>query len=172
MLLDAWMGEQSPSLNIQYILLMAAQKYSLLSDTLSINGRDYLNLMALGLIMAAMAYLAKITLTVAIIVLVSETSNRSLFLASLFASIPIVSILAIVWMHNDGKSGQDIAIFADGVLLLIIPSLICFLLLSYLLRNGWDFYPSLGIGVLATVIAYLIFIRVIERMGWIATQTS
>ena len=152
---------------------MAAQKYSLLSDTLSpLTGRDYLNLMALGLIMAAMAYLAKITLTVAIIVLVSETSNRSLFLASLFASIPIVSILAIVWMHNDGKSGQDIAIFADGVLLLIIPSLICFLLLSYLLRNGWDFYPSLGVGVLATVIAYLIFIRVIERMGWIATQTS
>ncbi len=89
---------------------MAAQKYSLLSDTLSpLTGRDYLNLMALGLIMATMAYLVKITLTVAIIVLVSETSNRSLFLASLFASIPIVSILAIVWTHNDGKSGQDIA---------------------------------------------------------------
>jgi hypothetical protein len=122
--------------------------------------------------MATMAYLAKITLTVAIIVLITETSNRSLFLASLFASIPIVSILAIVWMHNDGKSGEDIAIFADGVLLLIIPSLICFFLISHLLRNGWDFYPSLGIGILATVIAYLIFIRVIERMGWIAIQTS
>jgi len=151
---------------------MVAQKYSLLSDTLSINGEDYLNLVAMGSIMAAIAYLAKITLTVTIIVLITETSNRSLFLASLFASIPIVSILAIVWMHNEGKSGQDIAIFADGVLLLIIPSLLCFFLISYLLRNGWDFYPSLGIGILATVIAYLIFIRVIERMGWIATQTS
>ena len=122
--------------------------------------------------MATIAYLAKITLAVAIIVLITETSNRSLFLASLFASIPIVSILAILWMHNDGKSGEEIAVFADGVLLLIIPSLLCFLLLSYFLRNGWDFFPSLGIGIVATVIAYLIFIRVIERMGWIATQTS
>jgi len=122
--------------------------------------------------MAPIAYLAKITLTVAIIVLITETSNRSIFLASLFASIPIVSVLAILWMHNDGKSGEEIATFADGVLLLIIPSLICFFLLSYLLRNGWDFLPSLGIGIVATVIAYLIFIRFIERMGWIATQTS
>ena len=137
-----------------------------------LGGGDYLNVMAMGLIMTTVAYLAKITLAVAIIVLITETSNRSLFLASLFASIPIVSIIAIVWMHNEGKSGEDIAIFADGVLLLIIPSLLCFALISYLLRNGWDFYPSLGIGILATVIAYLIFIRVIERMGWIATQTS
>jgi hypothetical protein len=135
-------------------------------------GEDYLNLIVMALMMATIAYLAKITLAVAIIVLITETSNRSLFLASLFASIPIVSILAILWMHNDGKSGEEIAVFADGVLLLIIPSLLCFLLLSYLLRNGWDFFPSLGIGIVATVIAYLIFIRVIERMGWIATQTS
>ncbi len=135
-------------------------------------GEDYLNLIVMALMMAPIAYLAKITLAVAIIVLITETSNRSIFLASLFASIPIVSILAILWMHNDGKSGEEIAVFADGVLLLIIPSLICFLLLSYLLRNGWDFFPSLGIGIVATVIAYLIFIRVIERMGWIAIQTS
>ena len=118
--------------------------------------------------MATIAYLAKITLTVAIIVLITETSNRSLFLAALFASIPIVSILAIVWMHNDGKSGQDIAIFADGVLLLIIPSLLCFLLLSYLLRNGWDFYPSLGVGILATVIAYLVLLESLSE--WVGLQ--
>lgn len=118
--------------------------------------------------MATLAYLAKVTLAVAIIVLITETSNRSLFLASLFASIPIISILAILWMHNDGKTSDDIAVFSDGVLLLIIPSLICFFLLSYLLRNGWSFYPSLGIGILATVIAYLIFIQVVERLGWIS----
>ncbi len=151
---------------------MAVQKYSPLSDYYCIIGEDYLNLMTMPLLMAPIAYLAKITLTVAIIVLITETSNRSIFLASLFASIPIVSVLAILWMHNDGKSGEEIATFADGVLLLIIPSLICFFLLSYLLRNGWDFFPSLGIGIVATVIAYLIFIRFIERMGWIATQTS
>lgn len=151
---------------------MAGQKYSPLSDFSVLLGEDYLNLKTMALMMAPIAYLAKITLSVAIIVLITETSNRSIFLASLFASIPIVSILAILWMHNDGKSGEEIAVFADGVLLLIIPSLICFLLLSYLLRIGWDFFPSLGIGIVATVIAYLIFIRVIERMGWIATQTS
>ena len=151
---------------------MAVPKYSPLSDYYRIIGEDYLNLMTIPLLMAPIAYLAKITFTVAIIVLITETSNRSIFLASLFASIPIVSVIAILWMHNDGKSGEEIAIFADGVLLLIIPSLICFFLLSYLLRNGWDFFPSLGIGIVATVVAYLIFIRVIERMGWIATQTS
>jgi hypothetical protein len=151
---------------------MAVQKFLPLSDNSRLLGEDYLNLMAIALLMAPIAYLAKITLTVAIIVLITETSNRSIFLASLFASIPIVSVLAILWMHNDGKSGEEIAVFADGVLLLIIPSLICFFLLSYLLRNGWDFFPSLGVGIVATVVAYLIFIRVIERMGWIATQTS
>ena len=151
---------------------MAVQKFLPLSDNSILIGEDYLNLKAIALLMAPIAYLAKITLTVAIIVLITETSNRSIFLASLFASIPIVSVLAILWMHNDGKSGEEIAVFADGVLLLISPSLICFFLLSYLLRNGWDFFPSLGVGIVATVVAYLIFIRVIERMGWIATQTS
>jgi hypothetical protein len=128
--------------------------------------------MPIAPLMTTMAYVAKITLTVAIIVLITETSNRSIFLASLFASIPIVSVIAIIWMHNDGKSADDIAIFADGVLALIIPSLTCFFILSYLLKNGWNFYPSLGIGIVATVIAYLVFIRVIEKIGWIATQTS
>ena len=135
-------------------------------------GEDFLNLMVMALSMATMAYVVKITLTVAIIVLITETSNRSIFLASLFASIPIVSVIAILWMHNDGKSADDIATFADGVLALIIPSLTCFFILSYLLKNGWSFYPSLGIGIVATVIAYLAFIRVLEKIGWVVTQTS
>ncbi|MFQ3360406.1 MAG: DUF3147 family protein [Candidatus Poseidoniales archaeon] len=91
-----------------------------------------------------------------IIVLASEIAKRSAIFGALIVSIPIVSIMSLTWLYNDTKDVIEVADFAESILWLVLPSTLLFILLPYLLRNGWSFENSMFIGILATVIAYAI----------------
>ena len=54
----------------------------------------------------------KIILTAVIIFAVAQLSQRDTLLAALLASIPLVSVLAMIWMNHDGASGEEIIIFS------------------------------------------------------------
>ena len=62
----------------------------------------------------------------------------------------------MIWLYNDTKDASKVADYADGILWLVIPSLLIFIVTPYLLRKDWSFEAAIGVGVLATVIAYLI----------------
>ena len=59
----------------------------------------------------------KIILTAVIIFAVAQLSQRDTLLAALLASIPLVSVLAMIWMNHDGASGEEIIIFSKTVLI-------------------------------------------------------
>ena len=46
-------------------------------------------------------YIIKIAVTTILVVLISEIARRSSFLAALLASIPLVSVLAMIWLYVD-----------------------------------------------------------------------
>ncbi len=98
----------------------------------------------------------------------SEVARRSELLGALLVSIPLVSILAMIWLHNDTRDAEKIADFAEGVLWLVIPSLVLFIALPVLLRRGVEFWPAMGVAVGLTMVAYLIGLWIASRVGNVA----
>ncbi len=102
-----------------------------------------------------MGYLvAKFAITAAIVVLVSELARRSTLLGAVVASIPLVSVLALIWMYLESPDVERLAGFSADIVWLVAPSLVLFLLLPPLLRHGVGFWWSLGAGIGATALAY------------------
>ncbi len=107
----------------------------------------------------------KILLSSGIIVLVSEIAKKNSFLGGLIASIPLVSVLAILWLYFDTKDIESISALSKSILWLVIPSLALFISLPILLKSGMNFYASLGLSILITMGSYWIMIMILGKMG-------
>lgn len=110
-------------------------------------------------------YVLKIAITTALIVLISEIAKRSTFWGAVLASIPVVSVLAMIWIYTETKDIEKISQFSISVFWLVIPSLVFFILLPLLLKKGIGFYMSLGVSALITLIVYYAMISVFEKIG-------
>ena len=102
-----------------------------------------------------MAYYAvKVLISAALVVLVSELAKRSTVAGAVVASIPLVSVLAMIWLYVDTRDVAQVAALSRGVFWLVLPSLVLFVLLPVLLQRGVGFYASLAASIGATVVAY------------------
>jgi hypothetical protein len=110
-------------------------------------------------------YALKIALSALILVAVAEVAKRSTFWAAALASLPLVSLLAFVWLYLDTGDVQKVAALAGGIFWLVLPSLLLFVLLPLLLRNGLGFWLSLAVSSAATALAYLGMIRLLGMFG-------
>ena len=105
----------------------------------------------------------KIGLTALIIFAVVQVSERSTMLAAVLASIPIVSVLAMMWMNHDGSSSEEIISFSKNIVWLVIPSLLIFIVMPALMTRGWEFYPALGAGLTTTFVGYYLTQLLVEK---------
>lgn len=113
-----------------------------------------------------MLYLAaKAILSGIIIAIVSEVAKKSPGLGALIASLPLVSILAIIWLWHDTSDVGRIASYAEATFWLVLPTLPMFLLLPWLLREGTSFWISLGLSCLLTIALYLLTIWLLPKFG-------
>lgn len=102
-----------------------------------------------------MIYLVtKFAATALIVVLVSELAKRSTLVGAILASIPTVSVLAMIWIYLETRDTGRLAAFSLDVVWLVLPSLVLFLVLPALLRLGVGFWWSLAAGIAATAVAY------------------
>ena len=92
----------------------------------------------------------------AIIVAASEIAKKSTLYGAIVISIPLVSIISIIWLYNGTKDVEQVADYAEGIMWLVIPSLLFFMILPYLLRRDWSFEAAISVGIIATVIAYIL----------------
>jgi hypothetical protein len=110
-------------------------------------------------------YVVKILLTVGVVLAVAEIAKRSTFWGAALASLPLASLLALIWLCVDTHDTQRISDLSHGIFWLVLPSLTLFVLLPYLLRMGWSFWSSLGVACVATVVAYFGVIWCLQRFG-------
>jgi hypothetical protein len=116
--------------------------------------------------MSAWYYVLKIVLTTGLVVLISESSKRSTLLGGLLASVPLVSVLAIVWLFVETRDTAQVAALSKSIFWLVLPSLVLFVLLPVLLARGLQFYWSLAASIGATVVSYYIAIAVARHLGF------
>ena len=96
---------------------------------------------------------------------VSETGRRNAALGALFASLPLVSVLGMIWLWRDTQDTQRLADHAQATFWYVLPSLPMFLLIPTLLRRGVAFWPSLLAGCALTVVLYAVTVVVAARVG-------
>ncbi len=110
-------------------------------------------------------YLTKIAITTILIVMISEIAKRSTILGAILASIPLVSVLAMIWLYIDTKDVVKVSELATSVFWLVLPSLTLFLVLPVLLKQGFGFYLSLGVSIGATIGCYWLLVVVLNHYG-------
>jgi len=108
----------------------------------------------------------KILLTALIIFSITQISDRSTLMAALLASIPIVSVLSMMMMFHEGQTAVEISAFARDIVWLLIPSLLMFIVMPWLIDSrNWDFYPALAAGLACTVTGYVVMVQAMEKFG-------
>lgn len=110
-------------------------------------------------------YIVKIVVTTALVVLISEISKRSSFIGALLASMPLVSVLAMLWLYVDTKDISKVSDLSTSVFWLVLPSLALFLVLPLLLKQGLNFYASISISIGVTVASYWLMITILNQFG-------
>jgi hypothetical protein len=100
-----------------------------------------------------------------IIMAVSEIAKRNPAFGALVASLPLVSLLAIIWLWRDTGDSARIADHAEATFWYVLPSLPMFLLLPLMLRHGVLFWPAMAAACLVTVLLYGITVLVAARFG-------
>ena len=110
-------------------------------------------------------YIIKLALTALVILVVSEISKRLPLLGSLIASLPLISVLGMIWIFQETKDSQKIITHAEGTFWYVLPSLPMFLVMPWMMKKGFSFYLSLGAGILLTIILYVLMTKLLSRFG-------
>jgi hypothetical protein len=113
-----------------------------------------------------MAYtLVKLAITCILVVAISEIAKRSTLLGAVLASIPLISVLAMIWLYVDTGNAARVAALATSIFWLVLPSLALFISLPFLIKAGLNFYLSLGLAIAVTVLCYFGMIAALGRFG-------
>lgn len=100
-----------------------------------------------------------------VVVAVSEIAKRNPGFGALVASLPLVSILGMIWLWRDKPDAANMADHAQATFWFVIPSLPMFLIIPALLRRGVPFWPSLMLGCTVTVALYFAMVWLAPRIG-------
>jgi hypothetical protein len=111
-------------------------------------------------------YILKILISAAVFTLITELAKRNTTLAALITALPLTTLLVLFWrQHQEHATAAQIAEYLSLTFWYVLPSLAMFLLMPWLLRHGWTFYPSLLASSALTVLLYALESRALGAFG-------
>jgi len=106
----------------------------------------------------------KYLMTAGVVVLVSEFAKRSDKLGGLIAALPLVTLLALIWLHVENQPEGKIANHAWYTFWYVVPTLPMFLVFPFLLpRLG--FWLTLLASVVLTIVCFAAFAMLVRQFG-------
>lgn len=113
-----------------------------------------------------MLYLVlKAALSGIVIAAASEAARRAPTVGALILSLPLVSVLAFIWLWRDTGDTARIAATAQSTFWYVLPTLPMFLVVPALLRHGVGFWPALAAGCALTILLYLVTAWTLAKFG-------
>lgn len=109
--------------------------------------------------------LSKAILSGAIVVAASEFAKRSPIFGALILSLPLVSLLAFLWVWRETGDNERIAALSEATFWLLLPTLPMFLVLPAMLRDGIPFWLALGAACAMTGVLCLVTLWLLSRLG-------
>ena len=99
----------------------------------------------------------KILITAIVIVFATEVAKKSSLLAGLIISMPLITVLSLIWLYWDTKNIKQVSDLTNNTLLMILPSLTFFIFFPILLKLNLNFVGSMLISIISTAICYWIY---------------
>ena len=109
--------------------------------------------------------IAKALLAGAMIATISEIGRRLPAAAAIVASLPLVSVLGMIFLWHAKPDAENMAIHAQATFWYVLPSLPMFLLIPAMLRGGANFWLALAAGCALTVGLYLLMMHLGPKFG-------
>jgi hypothetical protein len=100
-----------------------------------------------------------------IVAAVSEIARRYPGVGGLVASLPLVSVLGMIWLWHDRPDAANMAHHSTATFWFVLPSLPMFLVIPLLLRSGMNFYLAMLVGCVLTVALYAVMVALAPRLG-------
>ncbi|MBP8231704.1 MAG: DUF3147 family protein [Rhizorhabdus sp.] len=111
------------------------------------------------------AFAVRALLSGLIVALIAMVARRNPAAGALIASLPLTSILGMIWLWHDTGDRHRLADHAEATFWYVIPSLPMFLAIPAMLRHGMGFWSALLAGCALTMLLYLLTIYVAARFG-------
>jgi hypothetical protein len=115
--------------------------------------------------MNAAFLITKAAISGGIIVAVSELAKRNNTAASIVHSLPLVSLIAVVWLYSDTRDAALVGRHMGGTFWFVLPTLPMFLVVPWMLRRGVSFWPALAGGIALTIGLYFLTMRLLKAAG-------
>jgi len=113
-----------------------------------------------------MLYLGLKALISGILIAVASTiAKRYPGFGALIASLPLVSVLGMIWLWSEKPDAENMAAHAAATFWYVLPSLPMFLLIPALLRHGISFWLALIFGCVLTILLYALMTWLAPRFG-------
>ena len=108
---------------------------------------------------------AKVILTAFVVLFVTKIQLFHDRLSALLIGLPLTSLLAMIWMRAEGQDSGRIANHAESTFWFVLPTLPMFLVLPWMLRNGWGFGTALAANCVLTVLLFLALVAILKPFG-------
>jgi F0F1-type ATP synthase assembly protein I len=99
-----------------------------------------------------------------LVAVAAYTAKRAPEIGALIASLPLVAVLAMIWLWRDKPDANAIAAFSSATFWYVLPSLPMFLAIPVMLRQGWPFWLSLTLGCILTMMLYWLMTLIAPKL--------
>lgn len=107
----------------------------------------------------------KLFITALVILIVTKVQLVNDRLSALLIALPFTSLVAMLWMRAEKQSSERIANHAEGTFWFVLPTLPMFLILPWMLRHGWTFWPALAANCVITVGCFWLTVVILRHFG-------
>ncbi len=111
------------------------------------------------------AFAVRAALSGLIVAAVAMIARRNPAAGALVASLPLISVLGMIWLWRDTGDTVRLAGHAEATFWYVLPSLPMFLIVPGLLRHGVGFWWALLAGCGVTILLYLALVPIAARFG-------
>jgi hypothetical protein len=100
-----------------------------------------------------------------LIAAVSEVARKFPGLGGLIASLPLISVLGMMWLWRATEDPDRMATHALATFWFVLPSLPMFLVIPLMLKRGVPFWTTLAAGCLLTITLYAMMVWLGPKFG-------
>ena len=108
--------------------------------------------------------ITKYLLTAAIIVTVTEVAKHSGKLGALITALPMVAVLALIWMYVEKQPLPKIGSYATYTFWYVLPTLPMFLAFAPI-QSRYGFWAALPAAVVITIVCFFLLARAVKPFG-------
>lgn len=103
----------------------------------------------------------KTVISAIIIAIISTVSKKYPGIGGIIASIPLSSLLAMIWLYQDTHDTQKVIALSNSIFWMILPSLVFFIVLPQLIQK-MSFYPAILLSSIIMLISYTFYLRLLS----------